>query len=100
MTTRQQIIENIKEKRQQIGTLYEEINQLYRESLLLSDDEQWFTEKEETEEIKVGRKKEKRTFLAGRIHWNETFKDADTGQEIVIERSRLVRVNGEWVNNF
>lgn len=72
--------------------------ELTKESLLLCDDKQWFTEKEEKHVVSK-RPKKTETFLIGRIHWMETFKDEDKPDgsgDIEIERSQVVRVNGEW----
>ena len=95
MRRRKTINDLIEKKEAKIKTLRKEILDLNRESALLSDKKQWFTE--ENEEILIcGRPKKYETRLMGRIHWNEDFFDEDDGTAITIERSALVRVNGEW----
>lgn len=46
------------------------------------------------------RPKKTETLLVGRIHWNEFFKNGgypdDESKGVWIERSQVVRVNGEW----
>ena len=73
--------------------------ELTKESLLLCDKVQWFTEKNEDREVSK-RPKKIETLLLGRIHWKETFKDEDKPDgsgDVEIERSEIVRINGEWV---
>jgi hypothetical protein len=73
--------------------------ELTKESLLLCDKVQWFTEKNEEREVSK-RPKKVETFLLGKIHWKETFKDKDkpdSSGDVEIERSQIVRINGEWV---
>ena len=92
---RADINQEIAEKWELIAQIKTEIVALKKEELLLCDDKQRFEEKEEEIIISKRPKKiEKR--LIGRIHWNEEFKDEDTGQSIWIERSRVVRVDGVW----
>lgn len=95
--TRKQIEADIKAKRELIVKTNEEIRELLKESCLLSDEEQWFTEEMETFTKRVNRKKVTEEKLVGRIHWNQNFKDEDTGSVITIKRSQAVRVNGEWI---
>lgn len=95
--TRQDIANDIAELQEQRKALQERAVQLNRENILLSDDEQWFTETEETWTRRVGRKREKYTRLVGRINWKEDFTDEDTGEKLSINRSEVVRVDGEWV---
>ncbi len=92
MTKRQRIDSNIAACEEKINSLNIKIIELNKQSLLLSDDEQWFKEKTET----IGRGKTKREALIGSIHWKEDFKDDDTGKVITIERQQVVRVDGEW----
>ena len=96
MRTRNQINKQIKVKEEKIKSLKEEITALERESLLLSDRNQWFIEKEE-ELIISKRPKKVVTKLIGRIYWNEAFVDEDTGEVVEIERSMKVRENNHWV---
>lgn len=71
---------------------------LYRKSLTISDDKQWF--KEEVESHPKQKYQRKPHWLdgqlVGRIHWVEEFKDEDGGESVFIERNRIVRINGEW----
>lgn len=98
MTEREKIKERINAKHQLIRHLNREIIELRKEALLLSDEEQWFTEKEE-EFVVSRRPKVTEKQLVGRIHWNEEFKDEDTGKSIFIERSEVVRIDGVWADN-
>ena len=82
-------------KIEKIKQLKTEITELSRESILLSDKHQQFTEKEE-EVLICGRPKKYETKLIGRIHWKEDFIDEDTGDVITIDRSQIVRINGKW----
>jgi hypothetical protein len=86
-------IESIYEEREKLRIKLEE---LYKENCLLSDDEQWYTEKEE-EQIISRRPKKTETKLIGRVNWNESFKDEDTNEVIWIHRTKVVRVDGEWL---
>jgi hypothetical protein len=94
--TRPEIIRAIQDKRKQIIILNAEILGLKKQGLLLCDKHQWFTEKKEDVQISKRPKKFEKK-LIGRIHWNENFTDEATGEVITIERSELVRVNGEWL---
>lgn len=91
--TRKQIRALYQKNRDKIIALHNQNEELEKEAYLLSDKEQWFTEEEE----EWGKGKKKRTVKAGRIHWNEDFKDEDTGNYITIERSRLVKEDGQWI---
>ena len=76
--------------------LIAEYNELQKKDILCCDDKQWFTEVEEDVILKRRPKiTEKR--LIGRKHWVEGFKDEGTGEVVTIERSEVVRVNGEWL---
>lgn len=93
--TRQDIRNDIQSKKDHIAQLEYELDLLRKENALFCDDEQWFTE--EMESIVVKRRpKVEEMHLIGKIHWKETFTDMDKGTPIEIERSRVVRVNGEW----
>jgi vacuolar-type H+-ATPase subunit I/STV1 len=95
--TRNQLVGEAKAKREQIEKLKEEIAEINKQYMLLSDAEQWFTEEEETRTERVSRKKVEITELIGRINWTERFKDDDSDDFIDIDRSQVVRINGEWV---
>jgi len=94
--TRKQIEALIASKKQTIQQFKTDIIQLERQALLMSDEEQWFTEENEMVTEKDGRKKNRVERLIGRVHWNENFKDESTGEVITIERSQVVRVDGNW----
>lgn len=79
-----------------IKKLNEKLIALRRESLLFSDRLQRYSEEDE-EHVVSRRPKVVETIRVGRIHWKESFKDESTGKVTVIERSRIVRENGEWV---
>ena len=95
MTKREQLEMEIAAKKEQITKLKTEIIELRKETILLCDDKQWFTEEEEEHIIKK-RPKIIEKFLVGKRHWKEDFKDEDTGEVVTIERCEVVRVNGEW----
>lgn len=97
---RKHILEKVVRKQGQIrilnnkiAAINQEILELRRKDALLSDEIQWYKETTET----VGRGKNKKQQLVGRIHWKEDFKDDDTGQITTIERCRAVRIDGEWL---
>jgi hypothetical protein len=94
--TRAEIKALVSHKQNKIAALKWEITELWHQWYMTSDDQQWFEEKTETHEVKEGRKRVKKDFLVGRIHWREDFTDEDTGEVITIARSRVVRVDGEW----
>lgn len=82
-----------------IDDLENQILELDRQDILLSDDFRRFEEKVESHPI-VGRQKKQHCLdgkLVGRIFWKELFMDDETGKEITIERQRVVRVDGEWI---
>lgn len=94
--TRQEIEQAIVARGIEIKRLENEIRELTKQSLLLCDETQWFTEKEE--DVKISKRPKKfEKKLMGRIHWNEDFVDGDTGEVVTIERSQLVRVDGKWL---
>lgn len=85
----------VEAKIEKIKQLKTEIIELNREAVLLTDKKQQFTEKEE-EVLICGRPKKYETKLIGRIHWKDYFIDEDTGEKICIDRTQIVRINGEW----
>lgn len=94
---RYQITKKIKAKMDQIDKLKSDILDLRRQDALLSDKNQQFTEKEEEVLISVRPKKYEKK-LVGRVHWKERFHDEDDPKNsFVIPRSKIVRINGEWV---
>lgn len=66
--------------------------ELCKKYIQINDNKQWYSEKERT----VGRGKNKRTFLEGRFYWIDSIVDSDTGQSVIVERSRCVKENEEW----
>ena len=96
MKTRKQISEKVKKNVAKIEALKSENLELLRESYLLCDKKQNFTEVEEDVLI-CGRPKKYERKLIGRVHWVEDFVDEDTGSVFSINRSQIVRINGEWV---
>jgi len=100
MRTRRQVNKAIDSRLKRIEKLKEEISQLRKIDCLISDKHQRFTE--EMEDVLISRRpKVINKRLVGRIHWNEFFTDEDYPDSeekgIWIERSRIVRINGEWV---
>ena len=80
-----------------------QMKRLYNENIDLRDQinlTEKYSEKEETFIFGKGKTKRKETFLVGRRHWSETFKDGDTGEGIDIERSEVCRVNGKPADRF
>lgn len=96
MKTRKQIHKRMSKIEQQFAKMREQYKQLQIEDMLLCDKVQHYKEEERT----IGRGKSKETILEGRIYFKEDFVDGDTGNIITIERSRQVRVNGEWVDYY
>lgn len=96
MRTRKDIRAEIQAKLEQIEQLKIERRDLMLEDVQFCDEEQWYTEENEVHEVSKRPKKEE-TFLIGRIHWNEEFKNQDKPNEpFVIKRSKVVRINGKW----
>jgi len=96
--TRQDILNSIKIKQEQRKALDKEILELVQQNLLFSDDKQWFTEELQEVKRKEGRKTIKENKLIGRVHWIEMLKDESTGKSFDLERSQVVRIDGEWKN--
>ena len=97
--TRNEIEQKRKENFVKIEALKRENIELAKQAILLSDEVQQFTE--EIEAHPKSKYQRKPNYLdgklVGRIHWKESFKDEDTGKSIEIERSQIVRIDGEWV---
>lgn len=94
--SREEIHKEIIEKLETISKTKDEINELLKEGILLSDDKQWFTEEEE-EFVISKRPKKVEKHLTGRVNWKEEFKDESTGETVTINRSEIVRIDGEWL---
>ena len=95
MRTRKDIRAEISAKIELIEQLEAEKKELILEDIQFSDEEQWYTEEEETHEVSKRPKKSEK-FMVGRINWKEELKDESTKESIFIDRSRVVRINGEW----
>lgn len=93
MTKRGLIEKKLKAIHDKIDVLNAEKRLLIEEGYMLSDKQQQYTETMET----YGRGKKKRTVLTGRIHWKEDFKCENPSGIITIERSCVVRQDGEWI---
>lgn len=94
--TRKQIEAKIQKNKGLIAKLKQENNDLYYESLLISDNEQKYIE-EEREVIVSKRPKVTKKVLFGMIQWIEDFVDEDNGEFISIERHKIVKQDGVWV---
>ena len=96
--TRKHINNKISSNINRIKKLQDENLRLKRESVLLSDKTQQFTEEVESVKVREGGKLVKKDWLIGRIHWKEKFIDQGDpkGKGVIVERSRVVRVNGNW----
>lgn len=97
MTQRERLHGKLREIENQIDALNDERLQVKRDLMLLCDDKQWFEEKMESFVRRSKRKKETIQHLIGRVYWNENFIDEDTGAVVTINRSRVVRQDGEWL---
>lgn len=95
MTTRKKIEQRVKRNLERIKKLELENTELKRQAMLMSDEDQWFTE-DDNFNPKM-RYKGKPVHSVGRVHWKESVIDEDTGDVIELERCKTVRINGEWV---
>ena len=96
MRTRKDIRADISAKIELIEQLEAEKKELILEDIQFSDEERWYTEEEETHEVSKKPKKSEK-IMVGRINWKEEFKDEENpNYPTIIERSRVVRINGEW----
>lgn len=88
-------------QKERLDDLYNEGKELYYQAIinggLRSKDR--FEEKVETHpKPKYARKPHPLNgVLVGRYFWTEEFVDEDSGESVFIERSQIVRENGEWV---
>lgn len=94
---RSYINKKIEKKFNQIEKLKDDILNLKRQSALISDKNQQFIE--EIEDVLVsGRPKKYEKKLVGRIRWKDKYVDEDDPKHpIIIDRTQVVRINGEWV---
>lgn len=86
----------IKNRLDKIEKLQSEIKELERKIMTTSDSKQQYVEVNE-EVLVCGRPKKYETKLIGRLNWKQHFTDEDTGESVTIDRSTLVKVNGEFV---
>ena len=97
ITKRERLNGRIEKNNAKIEELKKLNNQIYKETLLLCDDKQWYDEKEYT----YGRGKKKTTHLEGRIHWKEFFRSGDYPDDeakgVWIDRNERVKVDGHWL---
>ena len=93
---RYQIINKINNKIKAIEKLRAEIIVLKKQNLKFSDKNMQYVEANE-EVLISNRPKVYETKLIGRTNFKNTFTDEDTGQKIVIDRSVVVTVNGEFI---
>jgi len=96
MTTKK-IEKEIEIKTKLIEKVASEISELKR---LLDFSDKGYKEDFEDIFLKNGRKKEKINAKVGRIHWTEDFIDEENGEVVSIERSKLVSIDGIWVDRF
>ena len=94
--TRKQIEAKIQKNKGLIAKLKQENNDLYYESLLISDNEQKYIE-EEREIVISKRPKVTKKVVFGMIQWNEDFRDEDTGNVVTVQRHKIVKEDGVWV---
>lgn len=98
--TRQDIKDDLSRVWQGIKKLNAKEEALQKENLLFCDEDQRFEEKVERHE----RPKYQRSphqldgKLVGRVFWREGFKDDDTGEIIYVDRERVIRVDGKWLD--
>ena len=94
--TRYDIQNEITAKHHLLHQLQKEITKLELEDLLFSDEERWYKEKME-EVIISKRPKVVENKLIGRIHWYEPFIDEDTGNVVDVDRSRIIKCDGLFI---
>ncbi len=80
-------------RKDKISKLENEIEELTKAELMISDKFCWI--KEVTLTQGKGKSKQDVTFTV--IVWNEEFKDEDTGEVITIERFRAIKRDGIWI---
>ena len=97
MTKREKLQKKYKLNLEKIVDIEAANEEIYKKMMLLSDEKQQFEEKHEIFNKYNGRKVEKIKRLIGRIHWKETINDMDTNESIIINRTQIVRVDGNWV---
>jgi hypothetical protein len=98
--TRKQIEEMIEHHKFEMEVHRYHMQELFKEWMMLSDDELTYKETTEMSFKRAGRKMVKEPYERGGVYWIEHVKDGDTGKTFPLERSMTVKVNGEWVNDF
>src|SRR5689334_278573 len=91
------INQRIKTREKIIEQYQKEIDHLEKQRLLLIDRISQYKEEVETFIISK-RPKLSGTALVGRVHWQQYFKDEakPKSRGVKLERSRVVKVNGNW----
>ena len=89
------IAKKIRNRRDRIEKLKNQIVDLERSFMMTSNRNQTYVEQVE-DVLTSGRPKVYEKKLVGRLNWKQRFKDEDTGQVIVIDRSTVVKVDGEF----
>lgn len=96
MSKRRKIEAKIAKNKELIIQLKKDNQDLYYESLLISDKEQKYIEEER--EITISKRpKVTKKVLLGMVQWDEDFIDEDTGNIVTIQRHKVVKQDGEWV---
>lgn len=87
--------DSIKNIEKDIKKIKMEIIDLNRESLMFSDDKQWYSE----EYMKIATKNNRipSNKLVGCINWKEEHIDQNDGEVITIYRSKVVKIDNVWL---
>lgn len=99
MSERDKIHESIKSINEQIKRLRKEKDGFLISDMLLSDEDQWYEEKE-VEDIISRRPKKTKKVLIGLVCWKEDWADEDTGEVVTINRNVRIREDGEWLGYY
>ena len=86
------LLKQIARKEESLKKLRKEIFELEIKELTLSDKDRQYSEKMEV--WRNGKIKEE--ILTGRIAWKEYFLDEDTGEQVEVLRSQVVRKGNHW----
>ncbi|SEA59360.1 hypothetical protein SAMN05192529_13139 [Arachidicoccus rhizosphaerae] len=99
-TTRKEFNDQIADNNKRIADLQAENLELLKAALMTSDETQWYTEMEEHYKEYPNNDRRRTAInkkrMVGRVNWVENFRDEDTGKLIPVDRSRIVKINGEW----
>jgi uncharacterized protein YchJ len=98
MTERELIDSEIQANLKKIIQIRLDVIELRKKQCLICDEKQWFREQVESHPKSRWQRLENELNgkLIGRIYWNESFQDQDTKKIVSIERSEIVRIDGEW----